>query len=53
MWEIPTNQIMAKISIPQLSIIYSLKVAYDEKHIVMIGVTPEYMLSVILYEYTN
>lgn len=52
-WEIPTNIMQAKISIPLLSIIYCMKVAYDNKHIVMIGVTPDYVLSIVLYEYTT
>lgn len=53
MWEISTNLQLAKIALPQLSIIYTLKVAYDNKHLVLIGVTPEYVLSIVLLDYTT
>ena len=39
--------------LPQVCIIYSLKVAYDNKHCVVIGVTSEFILSIILLEYTT
>ena len=52
-WEISTNLQLAKIILPQVSIIYQLKVAYDNKHVVIIGVTPEFILSILLIEYTT
>ena len=52
-WEISTNIQLAKIALPQISIIYSIKVAYDSKHCVLIGITPEYILSIMLIEYTS
>jgi hypothetical protein len=39
--------------LPQLSIIYTLRIAYDSKHVLLIGVNPEYILTVILLEYTT
>ena len=50
-FEISTNLQLCKMPLPQLSIIYHIKVAYDEKHIVIIGVSPEYVLSIILLHY--
>lgn len=52
-WEISTNLQLAKIVLPQISIIYNMKVAYDNKHVVLIGVTPEFVLTIILMEYTT
>ena len=52
-WEISTNLLLAKIVVPQISIITNLQVAYDNKHVVVVGVTPEYVLSLMLLEYTS
>lgn len=49
-WEISTNLQLHKVILPQLSIIYQIKVAYDNNHCVIIGVTPEYVLTLILLE---
>ena len=49
-WEISTNLQLHKVRQPLLCIIYSLKVAYDNNHCVIIGVTHEYILSLILLE---
>lgn len=52
-WEISTNLLLCQMVLPQLSIIYTLRLAYDNKHVLLIGVNPEYILTVILLEYTS
>lgn len=49
-WEISTNLQLHKISLPQVSIIYTIKVAYDNNHCVVVGVSPEFVLCLILLE---
>lgn len=49
-WEISTNLQLHKIVIHQMSIIYSIKVAYDNNHCVIIGVSPEYVLCLVILE---
>lgn len=49
-WEISTNLQLHKISFPSLSIISAIKVAYDNNHCALVGVTPEYVGSLMLLE---
>jgi hypothetical protein len=47
-WEISTNLLLQKIVIPSISVIYTIKVAYDNNHIILVGITPEYKPSLVL-----
>ena len=42
-WEISTNLQLAKINLPYLSVIYCMKIAYDSKHMIIAGVTKEFL----------
>ena len=52
-WEISTNLQLEKISMPQLALIYNIKVAYDNKHLIIHGVTSEFVATILLYEWTT
>lgn len=52
-WEISTNLQLDKITLPQMSMIYLIKVAYDNKHLVMTGVTNEFIATIVLYDWTT
>ena len=49
-WEISTNLLIEQIDLPQLSIIYSMKVTRDSKYLIHVGVTPGYVGSLVLLE---
>lgn len=51
-WEIPTNIQMEKMELPQISMIYCMKVAFDSKQLLIIGVTPEFVGSIMFLDYS-
>jgi len=52
-WEISTNLPLAKLSLPQISIISTLRIAYDNQTVLLVGVTTEFDLTIILLDYIS
>ena len=52
-WEISTNIQVASIKFSQFSLFYHIAVAFDNRHLVLLGVTSEYIPTILLYDYYN
>jgi len=52
-WEISTNLQLAKLILPNCCIVLQLKIAHDNKHVIIIGLTKDLLQVIMIIDYTT
>jgi len=52
-WEISTNLMLSKFILPWVCVVQNIKIAHDDRHILVVGLTKDYIQAVILINYVT